>query len=442
VGFSVQGPAILLGAPEDNPILKFALDNGFLPYRPDPRKFPGRGRGYLSWQRDAVGYGQESVALIAHDAAGMDEAVGSSYEMMAGLDPLMPLALAGESSVIPASKRLESCPEARVAWEAWLPDRAARIAPLPGGRTAILSRDGSLRVLGGDGSLIWQAAFEGGEAWACDASPSGDLVVVGASKRVLAWDGAGRRLWDAAVRDESPAATVTFVAASPDSGSVAFGGSDGSLSLVLRDGKRSWTLPGDAPGQDPQPWAAGIFDASGKVLVALSSKELRASSAADGSVLCRIPGWSARVEPRLFADGILVSSGEDKVGIFSPEKRMVLAEVKLPHGGVTAAVPFPDGLLVSTESDGAIRALKLQSETGAEKLLWEHKLERRIPRKVVPGARRIAVAWWGGTLEILGETGTSEHLQKFPQDISDLAWAGDRLVVGLADGRVLALEAR
>ncbi|MHB1038464.1 MAG: hypothetical protein ACYC35_29205 [Pirellulales bacterium] len=65
VGFAVRGPVVLLGTPEDNPLIKFALDNNFLPYKPGVA-FPGRGRGMLAWQRDAVGYGQESIALVAY----------------------------------------------------------------------------------------------------------------------------------------------------------------------------------------------------------------------------------------------------------------------------------------------------------------------------------------------------------------------------------------
>jgi len=50
-----------------------------------------------------------------------------------------------------------------------------------------------------------------------------------------------------------------------------------------------------------------------------------------------------------------------------------------------------------------------------------------------------AVACWGGTLDIL------EHEQLVAefhalQDITALVWAGDRLVFGDADGRVVALH--
>ena len=93
VGFAVQGDVILLGNPEDNTLIKYLNDNKFLPYAPKAGTFPGAGRGMVAWQRDGVGHGQESVTLIAHDADGLSEAVGTFYEAVAGLDPLTKWAL-------------------------------------------------------------------------------------------------------------------------------------------------------------------------------------------------------------------------------------------------------------------------------------------------------------------------------------------------------------
>lgn len=53
----------------------------------------------MAWQRDMIGKGQESVALMAHDAEGMGEAVGSFYEAVAGLEPLTPWVLPVKSNV-------------------------------------------------------------------------------------------------------------------------------------------------------------------------------------------------------------------------------------------------------------------------------------------------------------------------------------------------------
>jgi hypothetical protein len=98
-GFAIEGPAILLGTPEDNPLIKYLVEQRFLPYAPKAGEFPGTGRGFLAWQRDGIGKGQESVTVIGYDAAGISEAVGSLYEAVAGLDPLTPWTLPVANSV-------------------------------------------------------------------------------------------------------------------------------------------------------------------------------------------------------------------------------------------------------------------------------------------------------------------------------------------------------
>ena len=69
-GFAVQGPVILLGNPQDNPLIDFLHKQQFLPYAPAAAKFPGPSRGMFAWQRDGIGPGQESITLIAYDEAG------------------------------------------------------------------------------------------------------------------------------------------------------------------------------------------------------------------------------------------------------------------------------------------------------------------------------------------------------------------------------------
>ena len=72
--FAVRGPVILLGTPEDHAIIKFLRDEKFLPYVPGPN-MPGPNRGLVAWQRDGIGPGQESIALIARAAVGPAERV-------------------------------------------------------------------------------------------------------------------------------------------------------------------------------------------------------------------------------------------------------------------------------------------------------------------------------------------------------------------------------
>jgi hypothetical protein len=152
VGFAVRGPVILLGNPEDNPIIKFLQTSKFLPYAPTAGVFPGNGRGMIAWQRDGVGKGQESLTLIAHDEAGMAEAVGTLYEAVSGLEPLTKWTLPSNDGVSPAKTAPGHVPAAVVAWSVRLPDRVVALKPGDDGLTA-LSHDGSLAKIGADGKL-------------------------------------------------------------------------------------------------------------------------------------------------------------------------------------------------------------------------------------------------------------------------------------------------
>jgi hypothetical protein len=126
VGFAVQGPVILLGSPEDNPLIKMLQGERFLPYTPNKADFPGPNRGYIAWQRDGIGVLQESITLIAYDAKGLNQAVGNLYEIMAGMDPLTPLVLPQKSSIAVA-KNAPTHPPLIVDWSIVLPDRIAGI---------------------------------------------------------------------------------------------------------------------------------------------------------------------------------------------------------------------------------------------------------------------------------------------------------------------------
>ena len=253
VGFDIQGPVVLLGTAADNPLIEFIQKEKFLPYQPDAKKFPGAGRGMIAWQRDAVGKGQESITLLAYDAAGMAEAVGTLYEAMAGLEPLTRLEPPGRNSVAAASAA-PAVKQAAVVWQAALPDRAA----------AIKADAGQIKALTWDGSAI-------------------DL------------------------------------------------------------------------------------DAGGRIV--------RQQPIAKADMLQTAKEWKVAPDPA------------------------VLAMVK------------------------------------------KHSPANRIVKHVLSGTDLVAVAYWGGTLELLSSDGQPRSLQLLPQDVTGMVWLGKNLIVGLADGRILALAA-
>jgi hypothetical protein len=63
-------------------------------------------------------------------------------------------------------------------------------------------------------------------------------------------------------------------------------------------------------------------------------------------------------------------------------------------------------------------------------------------KQVLPGATATAVTYWGGTLQLFAADGTLKTQQSLPQDITAMVWNGDTLVVGLANGNILALSAK
>ncbi len=155
VGFAIQGAVILLGTPQDNPLIAHLEKMKSLPYAPKAEEFPGRGRGYIAWQLDIIGVGQESVALIAYDAEGMSEAVGTFYEMVAGIQPLTPWRLPVANAVAPATTAPGLLPALKTAWVAVLPDRVDAMKAA-GGSIRVLTHDDTLSIVGADGKVASQ----------------------------------------------------------------------------------------------------------------------------------------------------------------------------------------------------------------------------------------------------------------------------------------------
>ena len=60
----------------------------------------------------------------------------------------------------------------------------------------------------------------------------------------------------------------------------------------------------------------------------------------------------------------------------------------------------------------------------------------------VSGGDRVAIAYWGGTVRIVDKDGKILTEQEMPQDVTALTWVGKYLIVGDADGRVMALEVK
>ncbi|MFW5856917.1 MAG: hypothetical protein ACOCX4_03485 [Planctomycetota bacterium] len=151
VGYAVEGPVLLIGTPEDNPLVKHLAENRFLPCAVKAGAFPGPGRGLIAYQRGAIGARQDSIALVAYDEAGLAEAAGHLYEVMAGIEPLTPWTLPATHSIA-AADTSRAVPALAAAWTALLPDKADAFGIADGALVAI-THDGSRIALGNDGAV-------------------------------------------------------------------------------------------------------------------------------------------------------------------------------------------------------------------------------------------------------------------------------------------------
>ncbi|OPZ30411.1 MAG: hypothetical protein BWZ02_00796 [Lentisphaerae bacterium ADurb.BinA184] len=181
VGYAVQGPVVLIGSPEDNPLIAFLDDQKTLPVTPAKGVFPGPGRGLVAWQADMIGLGQESIAVVAFDADGMGEAVGTLYEAAAGLEPLSPYLRPVSDSLKPPAAAARA-PAPQIVWQAILPDRVDAIKA--DAALQVLTHDGTVTTLAADGKTASQK-LGGLEAPTADAPTPDQAKALAIPGRVL-----------------------------------------------------------------------------------------------------------------------------------------------------------------------------------------------------------------------------------------------------------------
>ena len=242
MGFDISAPSVLLGSPADNPLIASVARRDFLPYQPSA-VFPGTGRGMLAWLCDGITIGQDSVAVIGTDEAGISEAVGTLYDAVHGLDPLLPNTPPAHQDTVCATTARQ-LPQAAGAWEARLPYRADTLQALSGGRVAAMCADGTLAVLdSASGKELWRHALPPAESYHMAAAPDGKWLAAGANGTLRIYDAAGKLVAESKVDAEL---RITSLACSPDSTAVLVGGEGGLVACCNADGTRRWTHGGEA----------------------------------------------------------------------------------------------------------------------------------------------------------------------------------------------------
>jgi hypothetical protein len=459
--FDLRGPAVLLGNPDDNPLIRHLLDGKFLPYTPVRDQFPGRGRGLIAWQRDGLGYwGQESLTLIGYDEAGLGEAVGSAYEIAAGMEPLTPWVLPHKAVVTAPSRVPEAVSDFEIAWRVAFPDRPAAIRALADG-VLVISEDGTLRLLQAGGTCAWQKTFAAGESPRLEVAGDGRTIVVGSGHRLHVLDAGGREHLDL---DLDPLLTkggqypegLNALAVAPDGrhilvafGSTTFTTETGvfanTLALIDRKGGKLWAIGGlDVKSQKPvlgDRYHFASFTPDGKKIVVLAEKKTQVIDVASGTVDKTLEGPTYGAACWHQAK-MLLADGEGKVVPFSPAEGKIVNSLDCAKAGPAVLLPATQGVLLGTEADGAVRLVKGVAGKLHEQTVWHNVADGKIVKALAVNGEQSAVTYWGGTLRLLDRDGKLLQERVFPQDITGIAWLGGRLVIGLADGDVLALSPR
>ena len=121
--------------------------------------------------------------------------------------------------------------------------------------------------------------------------------------------------------------------------------------------------------------------------------------------------------------------------------------------GESIACLSHDGSLSTLDLAGKITGAKVLSAAEADAMRKEapaldaavakaHAKPDRIVKLSASREGIAAVAYWGGTLRVADGAGAVKTEQDMTQDITALTWAGNRLIVGLADGRVMGLDVK
>ncbi len=85
------------------------------------------------------------------------------------------------------------------------------------------------------------------------------------------------------------------------------------------------------------------------------------------------------------------------------------------------------------------KELKGPPDTGALAIAKKQAPKNRIVKTVAVGKDLIAVAYWGGTVQVVDADGQVRTAQLLPHDVTSIASLDGNLVVGLSDGEVVAL---
>ncbi|GMV83166.1 MAG: hypothetical protein AMXMBFR7_43500 [Planctomycetota bacterium] len=248
--------AILFGAPEDDTLIAAMCPTAkapknLAPYTPLRDCYPGRGRGMLAWQVEALAYSKyESIACIAYDAEGMAEAVGTLCEIANGYRAATDTILPGKALLKPAHVPASLAPALRIERLAALPDRADYLQALPDSTLLAASWSGWIHKLKADGSFQSEHVLPGATEPLVAANAEGTVWASAQFDRLTVFKDAGEVVFETPLRFLDPRlrqirpSPASVVAVSADGSLIAAGTESGHLRLWASDGQERFAYGG------------------------------------------------------------------------------------------------------------------------------------------------------------------------------------------------------
>jgi hypothetical protein len=427
VGFDVRGAVLLLGTPEDNPVIAFLEREKFLPYKPAKGVLPGVGRGYLAWQRDAVGYDQESVTLIAHDAEGIAEACGTLAEIAAGMRPLTAAQPPLAARVEPVYKR-PGVPEPTEVWEVRMPDRVVAI-----NQATILSADGTVswQNMGDFKSARLPAT---GESWVLPQELGTVKLIVGNGPNLLMLNPVDSPTRLAGKINLLVLDTWTL------SNELLVGTVDGRIQLLTRAGKQVWSIDTKPDPKAPNHYLSGVLVPGHSHAVLANSSELHIIDMKEHKIIARLPGVNGKYGVQLTGGWVIATDGNTAKWL-SLKSLKFEQTMALPPGGLARLEVLTSGTLLAATEDGAVRLLVYVGEGKKPDVAWEHRAPHRVPKFVQRfGKDETVIVYWGGLVHLLDIGGKLRAARQYKQEVTAIYTTNDRVRLGFADGRVIAVK--
>jgi hypothetical protein len=160
------------------------------------------------------------------------------------------------------------------------------------------------------------------------------------------------------------------------------------------------------------------------------SDTITAAKAAPGLARAAAVAWAVRLPDRVLA---LSAGGKGLTALTHDGSRSTIT----PEGKLAASKALTAG-----EVEALAKELAPPADPAAAEAARKQVRPGRLLKLAASSGGRVAIAYWGGTLRVVGRDGAIRSEQMLPQDVTALTWLGDKVVAGLADGRVLALDVK